>query len=118
MRSLAGRGGVAVCSRAGVRRDAAEWGLESVRAGGCGRVDGVARRRQDRGGASRVVRDRCLNFLRAAYSVGSISLECSHRQLYTGSSVGLDGAADAHWEPALQTFETAPQLVVDILKRQ
>ncbi|MFN6196371.1 MAG: exosortase/archaeosortase family protein, partial [Planctomycetota bacterium] len=55
--------------RAGVRRDAAEWGLESVRAGGCGRVDGVARRRQDRGGASRVVRDRCLNFLRAENAI-------------------------------------------------
>ena len=36
-----------------------------MRAGGCGRVDGVARRGQARGGGSRVVRDRCLDFLRA-----------------------------------------------------
>ncbi|MFN9844340.1 MAG: winged helix-turn-helix transcriptional regulator, partial [Planctomycetota bacterium] len=36
-----------------------------VQAGGCGRVDGVARRGHDVGDGSRVVRDRCLNFLRA-----------------------------------------------------
>ena len=40
-------------------------GMHPVRAGGCGRVDGVARRVKDRAGGSRVVRDRCLNFLRA-----------------------------------------------------
>lgn len=41
MRLLAGRGAGAVCSRGG---NAVEWGRGSVRAGGCGRVDGVARR--------------------------------------------------------------------------
>jgi hypothetical protein len=41
LRSLAGRGAGAVCSRGG---NAAEWGRGSVQAGGCGRVDGVARR--------------------------------------------------------------------------
>jgi hypothetical protein len=51
-----------VCSRGG---NAAEWDRGSVRAGGCGRVDGVARRGEHRGGGSRVVRDRCLDFLRA-----------------------------------------------------
>jgi len=55
LRSLGGRGGGAVCSRV---RNAAAWGRGSVRAGGCGRGDG-------RAGGSRVVRDRCLNFLRA-----------------------------------------------------
>jgi len=40
-RALAGRGAGAVCSRGG---NAAAWGRGSVRAGGCGRVDGVARR--------------------------------------------------------------------------
>jgi hypothetical protein len=58
----AGRCGGAVCSRCG---NAAEWDRGSVRAGGCGRVDGVARRGEHRGGGSRVVRDRCLDFLRA-----------------------------------------------------
>ncbi len=52
-----------MCSRGG---NAAEWDRGSVRAGGCGRVDGVARRGEHRGGGSRVVRDRCLDFLRAA----------------------------------------------------
>ena len=41
------------------------WGWGWVRAGGCGRVDGVARRGYVRGRWSRVVRDRCLDFLRA-----------------------------------------------------
>jgi len=64
-----------VCSRGG---NAVAWGRGSVRAGGCGRVDGVARRVKDRAGGSRVVRDRCLNFLRAVaaaegqdYSLGT-----------------------------------------------
>jgi integrase len=51
-----------MCSRGG---DAAEWGRGSVRAGGCGRVDERAIRVHDLAGGSRVVRDRCLNFLRA-----------------------------------------------------
>jgi hypothetical protein len=51
-----------VCSRGG---NAAEWDRGSVRAGGCGRSDGFAHRGQDRGGGIRVVRDRCLDFLRA-----------------------------------------------------
>jgi hypothetical protein len=62
LRPLAGRCGGAVCSRGG---NAAEWDRGSVRAGGCDRVGGVARRGEDRGGGSRVVRDRCLDFLRA-----------------------------------------------------
>jgi hypothetical protein len=62
LRSLGVRGVGAVCSRGG---NAVAWGRGSVRAGGCGRVDGVARRVKDRAGGSRVVRDRCLNFLRA-----------------------------------------------------
>ena len=66
MRPLGGRCGGAVCSRGG---NAAEWDRGSVRAGGCGRVHGVARRGQDRGGGFRVVRDRCLDFLRAAAKV-------------------------------------------------
>ncbi len=67
MRPLDGRCGGAVCSRGG---NAAEWDRGSVRAGGCGRVDGVARRGQDRGGGSRVVRDHCLGFLRAQEARG------------------------------------------------
>ena len=38
--------------------------------GACGRVDGVARRGEHRGGGSRVVRDRCLDFLRAEPQAG------------------------------------------------
>jgi len=41
MRPLAGRGAGAVCSRGG---NAAAWARGSVRAGGCGRLDGVRRR--------------------------------------------------------------------------
>ena len=55
-RSLRG----AVCSCGG---NAAEWDRGSVRAGGCGRSDGVARRGQARGGGSQLVRDRCLDLL-------------------------------------------------------
>jgi hypothetical protein len=51
------------CSRGG---NVVEWGRGSVQAGGCGRVDGVARRGENRAGGSRVVRDRCLDFLRAS----------------------------------------------------
>jgi len=69
LRPLGGRCGGAVCSRGG---NAAEWDRGSVRAGGCGRVDGVARRGQARGGGSRVVRDRCLDFLRAKAKCSSL----------------------------------------------
>jgi hypothetical protein len=40
------------CSRGG---NVVEWGRGSVQAGGCGRVDGVARRGENRAGGSRVV---------------------------------------------------------------
>jgi hypothetical protein len=42
--------------------------------GACGRVDGVARRGQARGGGSRVVRDRCMDFLRARVRVRCVVL--------------------------------------------
>jgi hypothetical protein len=56
-----------VCSRGG---DAVERGRGWVRAGGCGRVDERAIRGHDLAGGSRVVRDRCLNFLRASVGQG------------------------------------------------
>ena len=65
------------CARAG--GDAAAWGRGSVRAGGCGRVDGVARRRWNRAAGSRVVRDRCLNFLRACRLAWLPARHCAHR---------------------------------------
>jgi hypothetical protein len=48
--ALPSRGAGAVCSRGG---NAASWGRGSVRAGGCGRVDRVARRGHDQAGGSR-----------------------------------------------------------------
>ncbi len=60
------------------------WGRGSVRAGGCGRVDGVARRVKDRAGGSRVVRDRCLNFLRARLHIDNNLAERALRHFAVG----------------------------------